>query len=312
MRNILPRHPNGVVPSKETIQRSILSIASKKNYSTYQKQYIEFCDKRHVVAIESTTTDITDFFHELYTKGKSARTISAAKSAIVNLFKKHKITPNIAQDVECREYVGGALKYNKTNNIEEEKKAHPLSVYELSCIITKFSESHNFIGALYRFVFCVCYFGCFRISETLNLRFADVAILKDEKEVFVSVRLRWHKKASTENCCQIYSIPSEPHHSCLNIVNFYQEYLEQVAKINPNLQEHAYCISYLHMLLLLMASLKLIRIKSLSKTQLETCWHILLILFQIYQLVFPCILADVVVVSFVCLNQRILDSTSGS
>jgi hypothetical protein len=48
---------------------------------------------------------------------------------------KKKISPNPARDADTKNYVVGLQKYNKQNNIDEEKKAHPLEVHELSIII---------------------------------------------------------------------------------------------------------------------------------------------------------------------------------
>jgi integrase len=113
--------------------------------------------------------------------------------------------------------VVGLQKYNKQNNIDDEKKAHPVSVHELSIIMNAFSALHPFVGAMYRFMFSAAYLGCFRMGEVLNLTWDDVSIHNDEKGKYVSVRLRWHKKAHVESACQIYHLVDEIAFPCLKV-----------------------------------------------------------------------------------------------
>ncbi len=125
------------VPSKETIQGSFHAKNTIRAYKTYQNQFIEFCrqQKNGLNPIEARSSDCTDFFHYLYSNGKKARTIDSAKTALVALFTEKKVSPNPAKDSETKRYVIGLQKYNKQNNIDEEKKAHPLSAFELSTVI---------------------------------------------------------------------------------------------------------------------------------------------------------------------------------
>ena len=73
---------------------------------------------------------------------------------------------------------------------DEENKAYPISVHELSLVIDSFHQFGSFTGAMYRFLFSACFLGCFRISKMLNLRWNDVALRKDDKGKYVSIRLR--------------------------------------------------------------------------------------------------------------------------
>ncbi|RLN99458.1 hypothetical protein DYB28_011731, partial [Aphanomyces astaci] len=158
------------VPPKATIQGSFRSKSTLRTYQTYQNQFAKFC--KDVLAIDpagATPGACTDFFHHLYSLGKTARTVDSAKTALVAYFQALKVDPNPARDVESKQYVVGLQKYNKKNNIDDEKKAHPLSVYELSLLVNSLASSHMFVGALYRFLLCASYIGCFRISEMLNL-----------------------------------------------------------------------------------------------------------------------------------------------
>ncbi|RLO03116.1 hypothetical protein DYB28_001868 [Aphanomyces astaci] len=123
------------VPSKATIQGSFRSKSTLRTYRTYQKQFAEYCKQLPGVEPEAATPSVcTDFFHHLYSQGKTARTVDSAKTALVAFFHDLKVIPNPARDVESKQYVVGLQKYNKKNNIDDENKAHPLSVNELSCL----------------------------------------------------------------------------------------------------------------------------------------------------------------------------------
>ncbi|RHY75340.1 hypothetical protein DYB30_013197, partial [Aphanomyces astaci] len=134
------------VPSKATIQGSFRSKSTLRTYRTYQKQFAEYCKQLPGVEPEAATPSVcTDFFHHLYSQGKTARTVDSAKTALVAFFHDLKVIPNPARDVESKQYVVGLQKYNKKNNIDDENKAHPLSVHELSCLVNSFSTSHLFL-----------------------------------------------------------------------------------------------------------------------------------------------------------------------
>ncbi|KAF0768484.1 hypothetical protein AaE_002779 [Aphanomyces astaci] len=168
------------VPSKATIQGSFRSTSTLRTYKTYQKQFFAFCE--NVLAIEPHTAgpgSCTDFFHHLYSLGRTARTVDSAKTALVAYFADLKRDPNPARDVESKQYVVGLQKYNKKHNIDDENKAHPLSVFELSCLINSLSTAHPFLGSLFRFLLSASYLGCFRISEMLSLTWDDVAMHQD-------------------------------------------------------------------------------------------------------------------------------------
>ncbi|ETV89331.1 hypothetical protein H257_00656 [Aphanomyces astaci] len=101
--------------------------------------------------------------------GKTARTVDSAKTVLVAYFQALKVDPNPARDVESKQYV---------------------VVYELSLLVNSLASSHMFVGALYRFLLCASYIGCFRISEMLNLTWDGVAVQHDGDSQYVSLRLR--------------------------------------------------------------------------------------------------------------------------
>ncbi|KAF0690764.1 Aste57867_17866 [Aphanomyces stellatus] len=105
------------------------------------------------------TEECTDFFHHLYSQGKKARTIDSAKSALVAFFNARKVTPNPAQDTVTRRYIVGLQKYNKQNNVDEEKKAHPLTIQELPILVNALSYLHPFVCSMIRFLLAVSFLG---------------------------------------------------------------------------------------------------------------------------------------------------------
>ncbi|KAH9140505.1 hypothetical protein AeRB84_015274 [Aphanomyces euteiches] len=238
------------VPSKETIEESFHGASTRKVYKTYQNQFVAFCkeNKRGLLPEQASAKECTDFFHYLYSNGKSARTIDSAKAALVAFFTTKNITPNQARDAEAKRYVVGLQKYNKLNNLDEVKKAHPLSVFELSAVMNAFAVYHPFVGALYRFMFCGCFLGCFRISEMLNLRWNDVDLGNDENGQYLSVRLRWHKKASVEDDCQIYHLVDEKSYPCLKICGLYSDYLDVLQKSCSQISQDAFVFPHYTML----------------------------------------------------------------
>jgi site-specific recombinase XerD len=194
---------NPLPPSKETIEDAFHAKSTRRTYKTYQNQFTDFCkvQKKGLAPDKASASVCTDFFHYLYTTGKKAKTVESAKAALVAFFSEKNVSPNPARDNESKKYVVALQKYNKQNNIDEENKAHPVSVFELSRIISSFSSHHLFVGSMYRFLFCASFLGCFRISEVLNLTWDDVGIREDEKGQYVCIRLRWHKKAKVESDC---------------------------------------------------------------------------------------------------------------
>lgn len=230
------------VPSKETITQAYHAKSTHKAYGTYQRQFIKYCQeyKGGIDPCTATHNDCTDFFHHLYSHGKKARTIDLAKTALVAFFSENNIKPNPAQNPESKRYVVGLQKYNKQNNIDEETKAHPVSVHELSIIMNSFSDHHFFLGAMYRFLYCASFIGCFRISEMLNLSWDDICLKKDEKCEYVSVRLKWHKKANVQDDCQIYNLVDETVFPCLKVCSMFQDYQEVIRKSSPNITSRAF------------------------------------------------------------------------
>ncbi|KAH9088710.1 hypothetical protein LEN26_019372 [Aphanomyces euteiches] len=172
--------------------------------------------KRSCDLLAATTDDCTDFLHHLYTLGRKARTVDSTKTAMVALFKENKIEPNPAQATEIKHYVVGLQKYNRQNNIDEEQKAHPLTIHELSVLMNGFGELNHFTAAMFRFL---CH-----LSEMLALKWCDVSASQSEFGECVSVRLRWHKKASVERDYQVYNLVDEASYPCLRVHRFFDEY----------------------------------------------------------------------------------------
>ena len=178
--------------SKQTIEDAFYATSTKRMYKTYQGQFFEYC-KDHKDGLDpkvACASDCSDFFHYLYSEcKKSARTIDSAKTALVAFFNSNQIEPNPAQDPKAKFYVKALQKYNRQNNIDAEKKAHPISVHELSILLNSFDMHHHFVGSMYRLLFSACFLGCFRISEMLNLTWDDIALRQDEKRPYLSIRL---------------------------------------------------------------------------------------------------------------------------
>ncbi|RHZ10295.1 hypothetical protein DYB26_011517 [Aphanomyces astaci] len=107
------------------------------------------------------TEECTDFFHFMYSQGKKARTIDQAKSALIAYLNAKGLKPNPAQDASTRRYIVGLQKYNNQNNIDEKKKAHTLTVIELSTLLNALSSSHPFVGTM-----CVWLDWCRALKQT--------------------------------------------------------------------------------------------------------------------------------------------------
>ncbi|ETV81442.1 hypothetical protein H257_05967 [Aphanomyces astaci] len=103
-----------------------------------------------------------------------------------------------------------------------------------------------FVGALYRFLLRANYIGYFRISEILNLMWDDVALQHDGDSQYVSLRLRWHKKASVQRDCQIYHLVDKKSFTCLRVCGLFSDYVGLVNRASPNLASLFVCFSCLH------------------------------------------------------------------
>ncbi|RHX97799.1 hypothetical protein DYB36_012670 [Aphanomyces astaci] len=228
-------------PTKQTIQDSFHGASTRRTYSTYQRQFEAFCahHKNGLNPNAATPEDCTDFLHHLYSMGRKARTVDSAKTALVSFFKESSISPNPAQDMHAKRYVIGLQKYNRQNNVDDEKKAHPLTVHELSTLINLFANHNRFVASMFQLLLCCCFIGCFRIGEVLALKWHDVALRQDESSRYVSIRLRWHKKASVEKECQVYHLVDEASDPCLRICTLYEGYLDKVHQTQVNVSQEA-------------------------------------------------------------------------
>ncbi|KAH9100230.1 hypothetical protein LEN26_016053 [Aphanomyces euteiches] len=229
-------------PTKAVIRDSFHGASTRRTYATYQKQFVQFCNEKQngMCALSATTDVCTDFFHELYTSGKKARTVDAAKTSLVSFFKDNNVHPNPAQDAEAKKYVIGSQKSNRQNNVDEERKAHPLTVNELSTLMNCFGEERPFVCSMLQLLFCCCFLGRFRIGEVLALRWNDIAFGADDGGKYLSVRLRWHKKASVEKESQIYHLVDEISFPCLRVCSMYQAYLTNVTATSINVSKEAF------------------------------------------------------------------------
>ncbi|KAG9403194.1 hypothetical protein AC1031_005843 [Aphanomyces cochlioides] len=229
-------------PSKKSIQDAFYGASTRRTHDTYQRQFLLYIQQNHGdTNPRSATTELcTDFLHHLYEKGRKARTIDLAKPALVAYFSSHGVSPNPAQDVIARRYVVGLQKYNKQNCIDEEKKAYPLSIHELSTLLNCMSDHNPFLGSMLRFLFSACFMGCFRISELLALRWNDVSLVQDDTGRFLSVRLKWHKKANIEGECQLYHLIDEVEFPCLRVCTFFDEYVSMVRAACVNINKDAF------------------------------------------------------------------------
>ncbi|RHY82956.1 hypothetical protein DYB26_013067 [Aphanomyces astaci] len=88
----------------------------------------------------------------MYSLGRKARTIACAKTAMVAFFKERLVEPNPAQATETKRYFVGLQKFNRQNNVDDEKKAHPLSAHELSLLMNSFGDLNPFVGTMSLFV----------------------------------------------------------------------------------------------------------------------------------------------------------------
>ncbi|KAG9403795.1 hypothetical protein AC1031_005290 [Aphanomyces cochlioides] len=78
-----------------------------------------------------------------------------------------------------------------------------------------------------------------KISEMLNLRWNDVTIVDDNKGKYLSVRLKWHKKANVLEECQIYHLIDETAFPCLRVCLFYEEYVSVIRASCVNINKDA-------------------------------------------------------------------------
>ncbi|KAF0688404.1 Aste57867_19981 [Aphanomyces stellatus] len=177
----MPPAAKATVPSKKTIQESFLGSNTRRAYKTYQTQFEAFLrlQKDGMDPCTAGTEECTDFLHHLYSQGKKARTIDQAKSALVAYFSGLGMNPNPAQDSVTRRYIVGLQKY-KHNNVDEEKKAHPLTVQELSTLMNALATLHPFLGAMLLLLLAIGFLGCFRMREVLALRWNDVQLVTDD------------------------------------------------------------------------------------------------------------------------------------
>ncbi|ETV65989.1 hypothetical protein H257_17409 [Aphanomyces astaci] len=173
---------------------------------TYQLQFEASCahHKNGLNPNAATPEDCTDFLHHLYSLGRKARTVNSAKTALVLFFKESCISPNPAQDMHAKRYVIGLQKYNRQNNVDDEKKAHPLTVHELPTLINLFANHNPLVASMFQLLL-----------------------------------LRWHKKASVEKECQVNHLVDEAAYPCLRICTLYEGYLDKIRQAQVNVSQEA-------------------------------------------------------------------------
>ena len=231
MRQILPR--SAPVPSKNVVMRSTHASTTRKSYNTYQKGFLRFCNQKQInpdIYSMELIEGITDYFHSLTERQLGSGTVDSAKSSIVLLYKEQKsfVSPNPGQHGKCKNYVSGLIKHNKKEGIEEEIAAHPVTVHELSLIFNYLSNINPFLFKMYRCLLCTAYLGCFRISEVLALDWTSIGLKNNGKMEYLSVRLKWHKKASVSSSSKIYNMCDESDYPSLLIVSYFKEYKDMI------------------------------------------------------------------------------------
>ncbi|ETV89929.1 hypothetical protein H310_15229 [Aphanomyces invadans] len=139
-------------PTKQAIQDAFHGASTRRTYLTYQRQFEAYCAryKSGLNPKAATIEDGTDFLHQLYSLGRKARTEDSAKTALMSYFKESNISPNPAQDTHGKRYVIGLQKFNRQKNVDDEKKAHPLTVHELSTLMNLFANHNPFVAAMFQ------------------------------------------------------------------------------------------------------------------------------------------------------------------
>ena len=115
--------------------------------------------------------------------------------------------------------------------------------------MNSFAKYHRFVGCMYRFLLCGCYLGCFRISEKLALTWSDLEQYKDEHGNYVTIRMRWHKKANVEKDCQVYILVDENSFPCLKICGIFDDYIAVIRALGFNIPSDSFAfpnVSVLH------------------------------------------------------------------
>ena len=74
----------------------------------------------------------------------------------------------------------------------------------------------------------------------LNLTWDDIGLRQDASGLYVSIRLRWHKKASVEEDSQVYCLVDEQSYPCLKVCTMFMEYQGMVRSIGINLSTRAF------------------------------------------------------------------------
>ncbi|ETV80635.1 hypothetical protein H257_06158 [Aphanomyces astaci] len=82
----------------------------------------------------------------------------------------------------------------------------------------------------------------------LGLKWGDVSLGKSAHGPYVSVRLRWHKKASVEKECQVYHLVNEDSYPCLRVCGLYEDYVDKIAATLMQTSKDAFVFPHVSML----------------------------------------------------------------
>jgi integrase len=217
-------------PTIEEIIDSVLAPKTRSQYRTYINRYVDFCHRNNYDIDNPEYNDLVDYiaayFHFLkIDMALGTGVISQAKSALVFLYKKKRRQPNPAQSTQAKDYVNGNIRRNKRLGLDVEKKAYPLKAAELNQILITMMYLPEFSRYYYSLMFVMCYLGCFRIGEVLNLRWQDVGLGRNTNGIeYVVVRLTWHKTAGTLSGSKIYKLYDEDGVAHLNIVQVFKNF----------------------------------------------------------------------------------------
>lgn len=166
------------------ISKNINRENTNKTYKIYLDQYFAYCEE--VTIKNDSQISLLAFIHELNKQGKKIQTLKTAYYSILPYFKKNKL--------HCDAYIftdyfrGLSNLRVKTETIK--KKTRAITLDMLLNKIDEFKETCQLLILL-------LYFGAFRVSELLNIRFSDIEV--NGKGIYLTLRAAKNLKAGREH-----------------------------------------------------------------------------------------------------------------
>ena len=166
------------------ISKNINRDNTNKTYKIYLEQYFTYCDEVNMK--NDSQISLLAFIHELNKQDKKIQTLKIAYYSRLPYFKRNKL--------HCDAYIftdyfrGLSNLKVKTESIK--KKTRAITLDMLLSEIDKFKE-------IYKLLLLLLYFGAFRVSELLNIRFKDVEI--NGKGLYLTLRAAKNLKAGKEH-----------------------------------------------------------------------------------------------------------------